>query len=270
MITFFSGTPSSGKSYEAVQRVLIALRFGKHVIANFPFKFTEKEIKRGYQDRFHYVPNNEFTIEMLLIYAIDNDMIKKRAENQVLVVYDEAGGKFNPKATRSDLTEWIDFFSQHAKIGFNIILVAQSRAMIDRQVYQMFEYEVKHRKINRFGPMFLLSIFGITIFVSIEYWAQVREKVGLDFIIYRKSVANHYDRFRMFDGFKLSDTLIKRIKLMQGGEERLEKLAFKVEDTEIFEEYGIGKMQIESDGTFPEEYKKPIETIFNNKGEGTE
>lgn len=270
MITFFSGTPSSGKSYEAVQRVLTALRFKKHVICNFPMKFTDKEIKRGYQERFHFVPNNEFTIEMLLIYAIDNNMIQKKQENQVLVVYDEAGGKYNPKAPRADLAEWIDFFSQHAKIGFNIILVAQSRAMLDRQVYAMLEYEVKHRKINRFGPLFLLSIFGITIFSSIEYWAQVREKVGVDFIIYRKSVAEHYDRFRMFDGFKLSEALMKKIKNMQGGEERLEKLAYKVEDTEILEEFGVEKMQINSDGSFPEEYKKPIQAIFNNKGEGTE
>lgn len=212
MIRLFTGTPSSGKSFDAVKYILFNLRMGKWVIGNFALKFTEKEIKRGYNDRYFYVPSKNFTIEMLILFALDHGFIEAKKENQCLVVYDEAGGRWNPKCERKEIVEWIDFFSQHAKIGFNIILIAQSRAMLDRQVGKFIEYECIHRKVNRYGPFALLPI---PLFVSVEMWAQMNEKISAEFFMYSKKISNHYDRYKMFDGFKLSPALMDKIHQRQ-------------------------------------------------------
>lgn len=213
MIRLFTGTPSSGKSFNAVKYILFNLRMRKPVIANFALKFTEKEKKRGYDKRFFYVPNNSFTIEMLILFALDQGYIDKKEENQCLVVFDEAGGKWNPKAEKKEITEWIDFFSQHAKIGFNIILISQSKAMLDRQVQKFIEYEHIHRKVNRYG---MLVALPFTVFVSIEMWMQNSERISAEFYLYRKSISEHYDRYKMFEGFKISPALMAKIREKQG------------------------------------------------------
>lgn len=212
MIRLFTGTPSSGKSFNAVRTILMHLRFKKPVIANFALKFTEKEIKRGYDKNFYYVPSNQFTIEMLILFALSHNFIEKRKESQCLVVFDEAGGRWNPKSEKKEIVEWIDFFSQHAKIGFDCILIAQSRAMMDRQVQKFIEYDVIHRKANRFGAF---SLLPFPVFVAVERWMQVDEKIGSEFFLYSKKVSAHYDRYKMFDGFKLSPSLMVKIRERQ-------------------------------------------------------
>jgi hypothetical protein len=209
-ISLYSGTPGSGKSYNAIHQILMALRFKRTVIANFPMKFTEKEKKRGYEQRFHYIPNEKITVESLVIFAIEYGMIERKKENQTLVVIDEAGGRFNCRDyVKSDRGEWIDFFSQYRKLGFYFILVAQNDRMIDRQIRGFVEYEIVHRKINRFGPFMFLPI---TCFVAVERWYVIKQKVDASFILYRKSVSNHYDSMAMFSGFKLSAALLEKIQ----------------------------------------------------------
>lgn len=208
-ISLYSGTPGSGKSYNAICQILWALRLKKMVIANFPIKFTAKELKRGYDKRFHYIPNEEITVERLVVFAIENGMIEAKKEEQCLVVIDEAGGRFNCRESlKSDRAEWIDFFSQYRKLGFKFILVAQNDRMIDKQIRGFVEYEMVHRKINRFGPFKMLPL---TLFVCIERWYTVKQKVGAEFIMFHKSVANHYDTYAMFTGFKLSQALLDKI-----------------------------------------------------------
>ena len=53
----YTGTIGSGKSYHALEDIIDWLSKGKHVIANFPINFSEGMIRRGYADRFMYVPD---------------------------------------------------------------------------------------------------------------------------------------------------------------------------------------------------------------------
>lgn len=209
-VNLYTGTPSSGKSYETIEDIFKKLKSGGLVIANFPVKFTEKEIKKGYNERFTYVTNGELTIEFLIRYCLKNKMIKNKKEGQCLVVVDEAGGRFNCREFgRSDRSEWVDFFSQHAKFGFNFILVSQTDKMIDKQIRGFAEYEYKHRKMNNFG---IGQYLPWTLFVSVCYWYAVKQKQGSRFFFYKKKVAGKYDRYRIFEGFKLSDKLMELIK----------------------------------------------------------
>lgn len=198
MINLYSGTPGSGKSYHAIQLALRVLSWGRPVIANFPMVFDKKEIKKGYDKRFHYWTNDNITIETLVRFALDNQFIEKRKESQCLVIIDEAGGRFNSREFKSsDRRSWIDFFSQHAKVGYDFLLVAQNDRMLDRQIRGYMENETIHRKLNNFAMFWMLPF---TVFVGIEYWYVARQRVAASFMLYRQKIANKYDRFRMFDG----------------------------------------------------------------------
>ena len=157
LITLYTGTPGSGKSLHVISVILKVLGWGRQVISNFPITFTDKEIKKGYNQRFFYWSNEEITIENLILHALDNGFFENMQESQCLVVIDEAGGRFNCRDFgKSDRREWIDFFSQHRKVGYDFILVAQNDRMLDRQIRGYVETEKKHRKINNFTFFFLL------------------------------------------------------------------------------------------------------------------
>ena len=215
MITLYTGTPGSGKSLHVIQVILKALRWKKQVIANFPIKFNTKESKKGYEERFHYYTNENITVESLIDFALNNGLIEKAKESQCLVVIDEAGGRFNVRDfNKKERAAWIDFFSQHRKLGYDFILVAQNDRMIDRQIRGYVEIEKKHRKVNNYSFFQLLPF--IKIFVSIEHWYTAKQRVSSELFLYRKEYGERYDTMKMFDGFILSEEMMRKINLKRG------------------------------------------------------
>lgn len=192
MISLYSGTPGSGKSYHSVYEILRRVKRKKRntVIANFPLAFDKK-----YQDNFMYVDNSELTIDFLVNYAKKNNT--PGVEGQTLVVIDEAQIIFNSRdwGTNSrKRMDWIKFFSQHRKYGYNFILIAQFDRMIDRQIRCLVEYEVAHMKINNF---FLLLPF--TFFLCVQRWYGQKMKLDHEIIRYSKKVAACYNSYSTFD-----------------------------------------------------------------------
>ncbi|MCL6664560.1 hypothetical protein, partial [Paenibacillus amylolyticus] len=57
MISQYIGPIGSGKSYHALEDIYAHLKKGKFVIANFPLRFTAGMIRRGYADRFLFLPD---------------------------------------------------------------------------------------------------------------------------------------------------------------------------------------------------------------------
>ena len=206
MIYLYSGTPGSGKSYHAV--AVIAHKLGRRdknrVIANFPL--TGKKIT----PRFEYWDNSDITIGRLMDYARQHHRLG--VEGQTLVVIDEAQCIFNSrdwngkgvlhsalKRQPDSRMDWIKFFSQHRKFGYNVILIAQSDKMLDKQIRSLIEYDVKHIKMNN-GFFFFLP----TSFLAVEKWYGQRMKLGQEVIWYHKRVAAMYDSYALFD--TLTDT----------------------------------------------------------------
>lgn len=212
-IKLYTGTPGSGKSFCSIELITDYLCQKKDVIANFALNFSPKQKKKGWEERFHYWPNETITINNLVEHAIQNNYIGKRLEGQCLVVIDEAGGRFNSRDFQQhDRMEWLDFFSQHAKLGFDFLLVAQMDRMIDRQIRGLIETEYIHRKINNFG---VFKFLPLKVFVQVEYWYVLRQRVKAEYYFFRKKTANMYDRYKMFSGFKLSDELLAKIENIQ-------------------------------------------------------
>jgi zona occludens toxin (predicted ATPase) len=189
MIYLYSGTPGSGKSYHAVADIYYRLRKRKgfkRVIANFPLNINSPD--------FQYMDNEEMTIDNLIAYARQNH--KLGLEGQTLIVVDEAQIIFNSRNWNSDgnsRMDWIKFFTQHRKLGFNFILIAQFDRMLDRQIRCLIEYEIAHMKVNNF-----FRIIPMTVFLCVTRWYGQRMKIGHELIAYRKRIANLYDTFRMF------------------------------------------------------------------------
>lgn len=198
MITLFSGTPGSGKSLNVARIINRRLHRKKdpNVIANFTINNSMIKNKNA---NFIYKDNSDLTVEYLVNYAYRNHEMGK--ENQTLVVIDECqtiwnAREWNSKIYKNSRMDWIKFFTQHRKFGFNFIVIAQYDRMIDRQIRALFEYEVVHRKINNYKIGILCPF---PLFIAIEKWYGLNERISTEFFIYRKKWGQFYDSYGAFE-----------------------------------------------------------------------
>lgn len=206
MIYLYTGTPGSGKSLHAARDMYGRLNYNRkkpNLISNF--MINEKMIKNK-KARFTYLDNSDFTVEFLLRYALKNHVLGQ--ENQCLVVVDECQVIWNAREwqTGKNRMKWIKFFTQHRKLGYNFICIAQDDRMIDRQIRCLFEYEVKHRKINNFK---IGKVMPFPVFAAVTYWYGVNERIGVEFFTYRKKWGRFYDSYGTFE---LDNELLKEIE----------------------------------------------------------
>lgn len=216
MISLFSGTPGSGKSFHATEKIFYRLRMKKNVICNYPVNlencsygflgFWLKKIFRKMKPRkkklgqFTYLDNESLTVEFLKDFAKKNH--RKGKESETLVVIDECGIKFNPRTfAQADRLEWIEFFSLHRHYGYDFILISQSDRMVDRQIRSFFEYEHKHRNVGHFKLFgrILALLSGGSLFVDSITFYSIREHVHSEWIRYSRRIASLYDTFLLMD-----------------------------------------------------------------------
>jgi len=202
MIYFYSGTPGSGKSLHVAADILDILRNRHNVIANFPVnlpKSLQKRVQRREKGKFYYVDNSKLTVKYLYAFAREHHSMGR--ENQTTLIIDECAIMFNAREwDKNGRTAWLDFFRQHRKLGFNVILVAQNDRMIDRQIRANFEYNVVHRKMNNFGNIgFIFTLLHIPFFVAVTRWYGVNEVCGRKWFFYQRRFAKIYDTYQIFD-----------------------------------------------------------------------
>ncbi|OPX01405.1 zonular occludens toxin domain-containing protein [Geobacillus sp. LEMMY01] len=204
MISLYTGSVGSGKSYHALELGLQWVARGKHVVANFPIRPPGRFLpfRRRKWDRmlknWHF--NDEITVEYLMSLSMENGWFGR--ESQCLVIIDEAGIMFNSRDwmhERQSRQKWIKFLSQSRKFGFDFIFVCQSDRMIDRQIRGLVEYEVKHRKANNASFFKWLSLFKVTMFIYAYKWYQTKLPASVRVSFYRSWVANRYDTMRIFN-----------------------------------------------------------------------
>lgn len=172
MIRFYSGTPGSGKSLHAAADIYEWLRSGKNVIANFNIRDDlVKRIKwKKKQGQFIYFKNPDLMdvdldpVSCFIGFALnfhDKDSEGRMYESQTLIVIDEAGIVFNSRDWQGKYRPvWLEFFAQHRKYGFEIIMIAQSERQVDRQIRANFEYEYNHKRVGNFKIYGKILEFG--------------------------------------------------------------------------------------------------------------
>lgn len=201
MISLYSGTPGSGKSLHFASRLCNKMRFiDAPVIGNFPCDFSRFKHLKG---TYYHVDNCDLTVSFLIDFSkkYESDIGRRPKEGEILLVIDECQMLFNSRDWgRKDRAEWLSFFTQHRKLGYEIVLIAQFDRMLDRQVRSLIEYEYIHRKVSNFGMKGkILSLFcGGNLFVSVKVWYPMKEKVSSEFFIARKKYYTIYDTFTLF------------------------------------------------------------------------
>lgn len=210
MITLYSGTPGSGKSFHAAKDLLKRFECGGGIICNFPVKVPDN-IKPKQELRVSYWDNSEITPQRLVAYARKYHTMG--VEGQTLIVIDEAQVIFNCREFGAkDRRDWVKFFTQHRKLGYNMLLITQWDRMIDRQIRVLIENEVKHRKLNNYGfggGLLTLLTLGSTWFIGIEYWYGGNKLlIGREIFRYSSKVASIYDSYKMFDDSDGTNSLL--------------------------------------------------------------
>ena len=197
MIRLYSGTPGSGKSLHNARDVINRSRVGKPVIGNFPC-----DLKKYPKAKYTYVPNHQLNPDFLIKYSREYFAGKKIKEGALLVVIDECQLLFNSRDwQQKGRNEWLSFFTQHRKYGYDVTLIAQFDRMIDRQIRGVIEYEYIHRKMSNYGigGKIMSLLFGGNTFVVVQMWYPLKLKVGSEMVHAKKRLYSIYDTFGTFD-----------------------------------------------------------------------
>lgn len=202
MIELYSGTPGSGKSLHVAKVIASRLRsFDRFVIGNFSINRDAVKCSKGF---YIYCCNDRLDPFRLVRFSVSlsRHLGRRLKEGEILLVIDEAQLIFNPRdwqKTRS--SGWLSFFTQHRHYGFDVILIAQHDRMIDRQVRCLFEYEVVHRKVRNAGSfgLILSLLFGGHLFVAINRWYPIKEKIDSSFFVGTSKYFSFYDSYNHFD-----------------------------------------------------------------------
>ena len=212
MISIYTGTPGAGKSLHIAQRIYYKLRANKVVIANFEINLEKVSKKKKDQLPFYEVPNDKLIPDNLIRFSQEYFTREKKPvkEDTIFLVIDEAQIVFNSREWQHGLNrpQWLSFFSQHRKYGYEVVLIAQFDGMIDKQIRTLIEYNYIHRKVSNFGifgRLFSLLSFG-KLFVAVKMWYPLNEKVGSEFF---KAHKKYYSIYDTFANFKRQDSPLK-------------------------------------------------------------
>lgn len=205
MIDLYCGTPGSGKSLHIAEIIKkwITIK-GAPVIVNYDFNvmpFTSK--KYG---SILIVNNQELIPDFLIEFSEQYKNYRKvnsLPEDHILLVIDECQLLFNAREWQhgKNRGEWISFFTQHRKLGYHVILVAQHDRMIDRQIRAVIEYEFIHRKVKNIGRggKILNFLMGGNVHVIVKIYKPLNEKVGSEFFHGNKELFALYNSYTTFD-----------------------------------------------------------------------
>lgn len=236
MMSLYSGTPGSGKSLSMCKEVAFWLKsLNKNVIANTRInrKFILGDKKGG---RFYYFSNDVLTPDLLYKYALR--FHKLGVESQTLIVMDEAQVKFSPTAVKLFTQEdnnyrqdWLEFFTQHRHLGFDVIIISQFDRLIDAQVRCLFEYNFVHRKANNLGALgIFLSILHIPLFVQIQHWYGARQVCGHKFFLYRHKYS------KMYDSYSYRSQILSKLEQKYGKDKMQELMGIRPKKVKKVEE----------------------------------
>lgn len=228
MITFYSGTPGSGKSLHVASEILKNIKSGVNVIANFEVNESLFRKKHGKPwGQFVYLGNGELMskikavdesssksvqlspIDALYGFAVNFHARNQKGqirEHQTLLILDEAQILFNSRTWQdASRMEWVTFFTQHRKYGYDVIIISQLERLIDRQIRGCFEFEVNHKKMMHYKTLgAVLSMpFRGNLFIAVTHWYGAKGKdsvTGSKFFFGRKKLYDLYNSYKIFDG----------------------------------------------------------------------
>lgn len=204
-IVLYSGTPGSGKSLHLAQDILYytSAKKDRLIISNF----SVDNDKLKYPERYMYFDNDELTPETLIGIGLDRLSMwsnYNELESSIVLIIDECQLLFNARSWNDKgRSAWIKFFSQHRKLGYKIILVAQFDQMIDKQLRSLIDLQYVHRKFSDIGliGLILKYITRSDLFISVEIFYPLKLKTGSRLYRAHKKHYEIYDTCNLFSEF---------------------------------------------------------------------
>nr|WP_321467274.1 zonular occludens toxin domain-containing protein [uncultured Desulfobulbus sp.] len=150
MIIGFTGTPGSGKTYEAVKKILDNIRMNRVVYTNIDGIFDPEcvEMIKTYCN----LSDLAFT---RLLRPIESDQIEKfwmHVEPGALVILDEIHKWFSNRDWQAEKNKQFGYWaSTHRHHGYDVVLITQNIERVDAAVRSLLEWNYVYRKVNFLG-----------------------------------------------------------------------------------------------------------------------
>ncbi len=232
MITIYTGTPGSGKSLLAITEALENwVSNGKPVYTNHPLRVGWEAIwaMRSLVNRMK--PENEI-LKIMGEYRKSWNMLRsfediprgRAKESSRLLLLDEVSRFINARdylSGRSAHREEYDFFAQHRKQGYDVILLSQHLLQVDKQIRDLSEWNRICRNLSTFKiPLGFLSI-KIPFKVILTVTKDLRTGVDIDRGVapIDPVVSRCYDTLATFTDMFSSDNEEQKIDPVQVAEE---------------------------------------------------
>lgn len=192
MITILQGTLGSGKSATCTAMAFDHLKRGGVVATNFKlvdgwaYELARHSIwgmlseqKRIENAHSHY--KRHFHVSSLAaVKAINPKELAcrdlktvdgKYQEGQGLLILDECQLIFNSRKWEKNM-DWIEFFTQSRKLGWDVLLVAHTIEMVDSQIRPLIEFEARFRNLQKVRiPILGLPLSPIPAFMIVYRYA---------------------------------------------------------------------------------------------------
>lgn len=221
MIQIIQGTPGSGKSAVATVDMLEFLQDGGVVACNYDlvpgwhykladlspkvrWGFSDRDAKAlSYWSRAFKIGTHDTIMDLSarlksLVKPGKNGRMK---EGSARLYLDEAQFLFNSRDWQKN-SGFIEFFTQHRKLGWDVYLIAHSEDMIDKQIRSLIEYESRLRNLNKVKPFGLFPISPFPAFLSIVRYAGISAGAGeiawRRLYTLRPAYADLYDSMEVF------------------------------------------------------------------------
>ena len=150
MIIGFAGTPGSGKTYEAVKKILDNLQMGRVVYTNID-GIMDPECQEMIKC---YCGLSDLALVRLL-HSLEDWQVPEfwmHVEPKCLIVLDEVQKVFSSRewqTTKNNL--FASWASTHRHNGFDLVLISQAVERVDSAVRSLYEWTYVFRKVNFFG-----------------------------------------------------------------------------------------------------------------------
>lgn len=187
------GSPGSGKSSvmvaDAAEFLLdggvVAMNFNLapnwlDVLCNSSHRYSSGRVdrelfRRSLYDRCFKVGTHDTVIDLGRKLR---DITKiKRREGVGRLYIDEGQLLFNSRTYRENMG-FIEFFTQHRKLGWDVWVVTHTLDMIDKQIRGLFELETRLRNLQKVKLLGLLPVAWSPVFLAITRYAGISAGAG--------------------------------------------------------------------------------------------
>lgn len=150
MIIIYEGTPGSGKSYSAVQRIIENIAKGRRCLTNL----DGMDDPKAPEMISNLIDKSRAEVEQLLVFLKPDQLNNFWELGQIndFFVIDEVQKVFNSRDfAKVQNRAFGDWASTHRHLGQDLILISQRLERIESSVRSLAEFTYRFRKLNIFG-----------------------------------------------------------------------------------------------------------------------